>query len=262
LGRQSSRNFELIISDQNPDGFLDPVLHRIEEAKLTYKRIPTAKVGLSIARNIVFPHALSEIIGYPDDDCWYEEDVIEQVIHYFANNDVDGIVCRWCELDTGYETGYTLQLSKWKRFRIGIAASTICLFMRRGLVEKTSGFDENLGLPHFFGAGEETDFVMRCLDSGAKLQYVPNIRVHHPVKTYFTGDLDLQEIRRRARGTGALYRKHNISWFVIFRGAMSQIARILTPPYSISRVQTCAMTIWGRLEGMMLWPEVREQRKK
>jgi glycosyltransferase involved in cell wall biosynthesis len=262
LERQSSRDFELIIADQNPDGFLDPVLQRIEEAKLAYKRIPTAKVGLSMARNHAFTHALSEIIGYPDDDCWYEEDVIEQVIRYFAENeDVDGIVGRWCEWDTSNETGYSLQLSKWKRFRVDIAGSSICLFMRKELIERASGFDEKLGVPQLFGAGEEIDLIMRCLEFGAKIQYVPNIRIHHPVKTYDNSSVDLQEIRKRSRGTGALYRKHNISWFVIFRGVLTTLARLLIPPYSFCRIQTCMITILGRLEGRVLWAEVQEQRK-
>jgi glycosyltransferase involved in cell wall biosynthesis len=261
LERQTSRAFELIIADQNPEGFLEPVLLRLDQGGLAYSHIVTSVRGLSTARNNALPHASFEIIGYPDDDCWYEKDVVERVIEYFtANEEVDGVVGRWCEWDRCRRQNHPLQLAEWKKFRIGIAGSSICLFIRRNMIEKVSGFDEKLGVPQEFGAGEEIDLVMRCLEAGAVFHYVPEIKVHHPVRTCGRSSNDLEEVRRRSRGTGALYRKHNISWSVIGRGFMSQVARLLVPPYSIHRVKRCVSTIMGRLEGMRRW-ETGEQGK-
>ena len=266
LEMQSSMNFELIIVDQNRDGLLEPILRRLSLSGISHKHILTEKKGLSIARNIGLPHARGEIIGYPDDDCWYEEGVIADVAEILEKNpDIDGIVGRWCEMDSNYQDSYFLDMEQWRRFKIGISAFSSCLFMRRELVERVAGFDDRLGVPLWFGAGEETDFVMRCLNAGAKIQYVPGIGVHHPVKSLEEGATDLKEIRKRSRGTGALYRKHRLSWLVISRGLLSPLLRSLAPSCSLRRILANFMTVLGRIEGVLCWkdfPDIGNPKKK
>lgn len=263
LEHQTSSAFELIIVDQNPDTRLAPVLQRLSTSSaISHKHIVTDQKGLSIARNIAFPHVSHEIVGYPDDDCWYEDGVVDRVIKYFENNpDADGVIGRWCEVDVDYEEGFLLNLSRWRRFRLGISAVSICLFFRRGLVEKVGGFDERLGVPLLFNAGEETDLVIRSLDAGASLRYVPDIRVHHPVKSILEGRLDvaLKLVRDRSRGTGGLYRKHRLSWFVIGRGLLSPFLKSFLPPYSFRRILANFAIILGRVEGMFFWNDPKKQ---
>ncbi len=266
LEEQTSSAFDLIIVDQNPGGKLEHILRRLSNSRISFRHITTERKGLALARNIGFPYTKHEIIGYPDDDCWYEKEVIARVIDFFeVNPDADGLVGRWCEKDNANDTSFYLNIKQWRQFQIGIAGSSICLFMRRELVEKVAGFDERLGVPQWFGAGEETDFVIRCLTSGAKIKYLPNVRVHHPVKLIQCDSLDqvLKQVRSRSRGTGALYCKHQLSWFVIFRGLLSPFLRSFMPPYSFRAISANFMTVLGRIEGLLFWNTHRwKQREK
>ena len=257
LERQTSKAFELIIVDQNPDTRLAPVIQRLSASStISHKHIVTDRKGLSIARNIAFPHASHEIVGYPDDDCWYEDGVVDKVIEFFEiNPDADGVIGRWCEMDVDFKEGFLLNPRRWRRLQMGLSAFSSCLFFRRGLVEKVGGFDERLGVPLWFNSGEETDLVIRSLDAGARLWHIPDIRVHHPVKSILEGRLDdtLKRARGRSRGTGGLYRKHHLSLFVIGRGLLSPLLKSFLPPYSFRRILANFAIILGRVEGMVFW---------
>ena len=257
LDLQTSSAFEVIIADQNRDGKLAPIMQRLAASTISHKHVMTDRKGLSIARNMAFPHASHEIVGYPDDDCWYEDGVVGKVIEYFENNpDIDGVVGRWCEMDIGFEEEFLLDAERWRRFRLGISAFSSCLFFRRELVERVGGFDERLGVPLWFGAGEETDLVMRFLAAGARIRYLPAVRIHHPVKSIDNGAMELREVRKRSRGTGALYRKHRLPWFVICCGLLSPLVKSFVPPYSRRRILANLMTITGRIEGLSSWRDV------
>jgi len=264
LESQTTSAFELIVVDQNQDGSLAPVIQRLSQSGISYRHIMTKKKGLSIARNIAFPYTRYQIIGYPDDDCCYEDSTIAKVVEYFGKyTDIDGLIGRWCEMDTKYDTEFILDIKKWRRFNIGITASSICIFTRKELIEKVSGFDERLGVPLWFNAGEETDFIMRCLSSGARILYVPAIRIHHPVKSILEGKLGevLNRTRSRSRGTGALYRKHRLSWLVVSRGLLSPLLRSFAPPYFLKQILANLVTVLGRIEGMIRWNSARNMGK-
>ena len=86
LEMQSSRAFELIIVDQNHDDRLVEIVKRAQAIGLDVRHLRFETRSLSAARN----HGLSicryPITGIPDDDCWYESDVIAKVIEAFAAN--------------------------------------------------------------------------------------------------------------------------------------------------------------------------------
>ncbi|MDP1679464.1 MAG: sulfatase-like hydrolase/transferase [Candidatus Nitrotoga sp.] len=56
------------------------------------------------------------------------------------------------------------------------------LFLRRDVLEKAGGFSTELGPKgHDLGGGEDSDFVLRVLTAGVKLQYVPDVAQYHYV---------------------------------------------------------------------------------
>ena len=58
------------------------------------------------------------------------------------------------------------------------------MFLRRELVERVGAFDEALGLGSGtrFASGEETDYLVRALRSGARLAYEPSLVITHPAR--------------------------------------------------------------------------------
>ena len=69
LDRQTYRNFELIVVDQNADDRLVPLLAPYQ-ANFPILHLQSAK-GLSRARNVALEHVSGDIVAFPDDDCAY-----------------------------------------------------------------------------------------------------------------------------------------------------------------------------------------------
>jgi GT2 family glycosyltransferase len=256
LEKQTCSAFELIAVDQNQDDRLLPLLTKARESGMTIRHVKHATRSLSRARNAGIALARHEVVAFPDDDCWYDERLIQQVTESFARDaHLDGLVARWEEAFPGSAAMHTLRLGRVRRFR-GIVPSSISLFLRTSFVREIGGFDEMLGMPGWFGSSEETDLVMRCLARGAVLRYRPDVTVHHPC-----GPVDGPRARRaghlarlRARGTGALYAKHRLAPLVILRGLAGPLARTLLPTQrGMKRALVHICVTVGRLEGMSRW---------
>lgn len=257
LAVQTDTEFEVLIVDQNPDDRLHEHVARGLASGLSIRHLRLEQPSLSGARNLGIAQASGEIIGFPDDDCWYEPDTVAQVRRAFAQEDSpDGVVGCWVEqlAASGAETpAGSLSYAEWRRFQ-GKGASSITLFFRRRLFECLGGFDERFGVGQWYGAAEETDFILRALASGSRLEYCPVARVHHAFSLSSTTDLlvSCRAMRRRGRGTGAIYAKHDMSAWVIFRGLVGQVARpLLAGKLTAAIVGISASR--GSLEGFLKW---------
>ncbi|SNS74336.1 Glycosyltransferase, GT2 family [Noviherbaspirillum humi] len=252
---QSFANFEVVVVDQNSDDRLLPHLERARYLGLSVRHIRHDPPNLAAARNAGIEAARGRWIGFPDDDCWYDPKVLEQVAARFEQADQpEGVVVRWVEQN---EQPLTAARLTWKRasaFR-DVPVSSITLFCHRALFKTIGGFDARLGVGQYFGAGEETDFVLRALRSGAAFCYEPLAEVHHhvnPEKPDPTPQARLA-VRHRARGTGALYVKHQLPAWVILRGLLSPILRpLLKGAFGADLAHGCAVML-GRIDGMLRW---------
>ena len=65
--------------------------------------------------------------------------------------------------------------------------------MRRHVVDRVDGFDNSLGIGAGtpWGSGEDTDYLLRCLDAGVAVYNDVNLIVRHPTpaKIYTTRQL-------------------------------------------------------------------------
>jgi glycosyltransferase involved in cell wall biosynthesis len=258
LANQNDHNFELIIVDQNSDDRLALHVQTGLTQGLDIRHVRLEPPGLSAARNLGISLARYEILAFPDDDCWYESTVIGHVRNRFISEpELGGVVARWEEQAKGLgRPPFTGQLSlhEWRRFRGG-EASSIALFFRRELFNELGGFDERLGVGRWYGAGEETDFLLRALASGVRLDHAPEARVHHRFSAERPGDwrIACRNIRRRARGTGAIYAKHQLDAYVIIRGCSAPLLRVLLKWRSFRNLAQSWFMVVGRLEGFIRW---------
>ena len=256
LKEQSSRDMELIVVDQNEDDSLVRPVAILRDAGVEVVHLKCGERNLSKARNYGIARARNELVGFPDDDCWYEKNLIETILANFSSSaDLDGLVGRWHEQDPVGGEPKRLTWDRMREFREA-SASSITLFFRKQVVEQIGGFDENLGISRWFGAGEETDLVMRCLRRGANVRYIPNAVVHHAwaeVSAGGTTSDTFARIRARSRGTGALYAKHRLPFYVILRGILAPLLRLVVPPYGRTRAVMNAARAIGRFEGYFSW---------
>lgn len=257
LAAQSDRRFELIVVDQNPDDRLKPYVAEGIRAGLDLKHLRLDKPSLSGARNHGLAVASGEIIAFPDDDCWYEPDTIKSLLSAFeCNGSLDGLIGHWVEQAAAQNKlprSEPLSNDDWRRFRGG-NASSITLFIKRDLLLRLGGFDERFGVGRWYGAGEETDFIFRALACGAKLLCTPDVRVHHRYSTRPVSPLlmDCQNARKRARGTGGLYAKHNLGALIVLRGFLAPVVNPLLKADFRNAFRGVFVSL-GRMEGMASW---------
>ncbi len=270
---QTFHDFEVIVVDQNDDERLQPVLHRARCLGLVLRHLRHHPPNLALARNAGIAVAQGNWLGFPDDDCWYQPHTLERVMMRSRRRDrPHGVVVRWVEQHEPSPPGL-LSWPRSARFR-DFPVASITLFLQRELASRIGGFDGRLGVGQWFGAGEETDIVLRALREGAVIAHEPTAGVHHRVEPPARGDSPIarRAARQRARGTGAMYAKHRLPAWVILRGLLSPLAKpflsslmaVLARPDGSTTLRELARTLMqglthglaitrGRLDGWLRW---------
>jgi glycosyltransferase involved in cell wall biosynthesis len=206
LEKQSNSSFEVVLVDQNHDDRLASLIANYASS-FPIHRLRSAP-GLSKSRNVGLLQCRGEIIGFPDDDCWYPEDTVDRVLAIFrATADVDVISGRSVDGE-GVES-----LVRFQNFSSEITRSNLwrthnsnTLFVRARALQGLCGFDESLGVgaKSRFQAGEESDLLLQVMQRGRRAQFHWDLTVFHD---------QIRKSPRRARlyslGFGRVLRKHN-----------------------------------------------------
>jgi glycosyltransferase involved in cell wall biosynthesis len=254
LAAQTFHDFEVIVVDQNKDDRLLPMLHRARCLGLIVRHLRHSPPNLALARNAGIAVADGHWIAFPDDDCWYESQTLERVLMRARRRDhPQGVITRWVEQDPPRPAG-TLSWHRSSRFR-DLPVSSITLFFRNDLLQRIGGFDGRLGVGQWFGAGEETDIVLRALRADALLAYDPQALVHHRVDppSPRVSAIMRRAAKLRARGTGAMYAKHQLPAWVIVRGLLSPIVKPLARGELGNGLGNGWAITQGRLHGWLRW---------
>jgi glycosyltransferase involved in cell wall biosynthesis len=253
LAAQTFKDFEVIVVDQNIDERLSPYLDRARRLGLSVKHLRLRPANLSAARNVGIEAASGEWVGFPDDDCWYEDALLERLQTRFSCTDaLSGAAVQWVEEGVPPELAPNLTWERSKMFR-DIPVASFQLFFHRKLFERIGGFDCRLGVGLFFGAGEETDLVLRALRAGALLTYEPSAKVHHPIKIPAPNPQARLAARYRERGAGALWAKHGLPSWVIARGLVAPVLRPLLKGSFGADLKLGYAIAQGRIDGLLGW---------
>ncbi len=200
LRRQTHRTFEVIIVDQNTDARVANILANFQGC-FGYTHL-TSDRGLSKARNKGLEHATGEVLAFPDDDCWYDPDLLATVARLLrAHPEWDGITGSSTAGAWGRTAGRITRGNAWSR---GISFS---MFLRRNRVAGNR-FDETLGVGAGtpWGSGEETDYLLQALEAGLVVHYRPEVKVNHPPWDFSAGSNS--KARAYGRGMGRWLKKH------------------------------------------------------
>ena len=241
LAAQTSHNFEVVVVDQNADDRVVALLDRQDAAfSITHAR---ARPGLSRARNVGLQLARGGIVGFPDDDCWYDADIVARVLQFFADQPAaDGLSGGGAAGAGGAPRARFARGERWiSAPRVWTQGMSSAIFLRRELVTVVGAFDEALGVGSgtLWPAAEETDYLLRALAKGARVWYDPCLAVHHPGEPGQSAQKILDRGRRYGRAMGYVLAKH--------RRRKIEIA------YHVTRAATGAMLALTRAR----WPEAR-----
>ena len=208
---QTHRDLAVIVTDQSDDDASANVLAGFTpRLRLTTLR---SAPGAARGRNAGLAHVSADIVGFPDDDCWYPPRLLEQVVATIDGRpDLDGLLCRWVDPDG--DTGGT----RWDRargpvdrFNVWNRGNTASTFLRRHVVDEVGTFDERLGVGSDgpWQSGEETDYLLRALRAGFRIEYEPSLELYHPDKARtLPPDELIDRGRRFARGMGRVLALH------------------------------------------------------
>ena len=251
LERQTHRSFRVLVVDQSEDDRIVPVLDRHPSLDLLRLR---SHRGLSRARNVGLAEVGADLVAFPDDDCVFPADLLERVARRFAASPgLDGLTGRSVDEARAASPSWARDGAVLTRTNLWNRAISFGIFLRRSAVEQVGHFDERLGLGSGtpWSSGEEIDYLVRAVDSGARIEYDPNLVVVHPSRPLSAAGLRAVGFRDGA-SVGYILRKHRYSLRTVARmlvrpagGTLLSLAR-----GDLTRARFHASTLRGRIVGL------------
>lgn len=246
-------DFEVLLIDQNRDDRLLPVVLYALDRNIRINWVSSSKKCLSTARNLGIELATGQLIGFPDDDCWYASDVVERLRNaYAAYTHHGGFMARWVEREPVHKPAHLLDYALLLKFRES-PVNSISLFIKKQELLSIGGFDHMFGVGQPFGAGEETDLTLRLLKADVQVLYLPDIEVHHHWQFGVPAGTQPAAVKLRSRGTGAIYAKHAAPLWIVARGMLAPLAKALLRPWRISPLAMAWAIASGRMQGYWMW---------
>ena len=232
---------ELVLCDQSAEQSCTAVL----EASGTPVRwqATTSGRGASVGRNAGLRLATGPLLGFPDDNCWFPPDTLRRVVDTFAadpglaglsgqQRTVDGrpSMLRWQR-----EAG---PVTRGNFMRTSIMST---MFFRRSVLDRVGHFDEGMGVGSagWYGAGEESDLLLRVLADGGRIAYDPDLVVLQDEPRDEADAAFEQKMLRYGCGNGHLWRLHRLSrrqlaWYSA-RKAGAVVVRSVTGKRQLAR---------------------------
>lgn len=259
LERQTYRSFRLIVVDQSADGQAVRAVDGIDIPTVALR----SEIGGARGRNTGLAAADADLAAFPDDDCWYPNDLLERVVALAGEHSEWAGVCgrsldasgRPSNMRWDSHPGRVGPLNCWKR------AITYTMFLRRQAVEHAGGFNESFGMP--WTAGGETDLLLRIIEGGGEVHYEPALTVHHPQQRPDWSRESSERGYRYGLGAGSVMRRHGQPiWFAAWRvGQLTAAAVGLLVAGRASEARFYGAMARGRVRGWFAprtgWPSGR-----
>jgi GT2 family glycosyltransferase len=220
LYRQTVKPHQVVVVDQSADNATErSVLASKNELPVTYLR--DDRKGLSRGRNLGVSLVNGDVVAFPDDDCVYPPDTLDKVQEKFSSDPALDILTGMSITPTGIPSQ-----GRWgsaprpiDRYNIWTSQTSYTTFYKTETFHLAGVFNEELGVGSGtkWGAGEETELMLRALRNGAKALYDPAIKVMHPEPLAEFDQTTFDRGRRYNRGFGRVMRMERYPlWFVAY----------------------------------------------
>jgi glycosyltransferase involved in cell wall biosynthesis len=211
LASQAYPELECIIVDQNLD-------RRVKDIVDSWKRSLNIRTvdsvpGLSRSRNVGLALAKGDILAFPDDDCWYSPRLLANVSSWFEQHAEYGFLTVGAEDLNGVSSG-----NRWIQDHCEIRPSNAfrttfssTIFVRRTAAAKDNLFDEAIGAGAGtrFGSGEETDYILGLMATGARGYFDRTWNIGHPKRDMLSGQVNKLRAFSYGSGMGYVLRKRS-----------------------------------------------------
>ena len=252
LEAQANARFRLVVVDQNADARVSDLLARHPSLDTLHLR---SERGLSQSRNAALPHLTGDVIAFPDDDCTYAPDLLARVaVRFAADSALDGLTGRSASVGGDADPSWEREPATLTPANLWNRVISYAIFLRRGVVERVGAFDVRLGLGSgsLWSSGEEVDYVLRAVRSGARVEYDPRLVVHHAVKRYTPRELRAVGLRDGA-SVGWILRRHGYGSRTTARMLLRPLGGVGAGLFrgDLARAGFHAATLRGRIQGYL-----------
>lgn len=207
---QPFRNFEVVIVDQNKDDRLVPMVARFSQ-RFALTHLRTDVRNCSNARNLGLNASTGEIVGFPDDDCMFQQDTMQRIVKHFEDDPTLTLLAGNCVSPTG-----ELINARWTPVSCEIDDKTVwttimgfSMWMLTGPTREVGGFDPAIGPGTPWGSGEEPDLALKLLRKGYRGYYDVTLGIFHPDKRLTPHAISRAHLY--GAGMGRVLRKHSIA---------------------------------------------------
>jgi GT2 family glycosyltransferase len=219
---------EIVIADNGSTDETPNVLKAWAAAN-TARLVPVAepRPGKSRALNRAIEAASGELLAFTDDDCRLLPEYVNDLLRHDAAD--AELVLRGGRIELGDPTDLPLTINTAPtRGRWSLAMNSArhnaltgkingCnMMMRRALIERIGGFDEDFGPGSKIASGDDTEFVYRAYTAGVPIEYVPDMAVAH-FHGRKTAGTAYKLWRGYATGNGAFFTKYLFKHFNLAR---------------------------------------------
>jgi len=214
LAAQSCQSFEVVLVDQSGDERISEVLDK-KGYTFPLSHLRSGR-GLSLGRNLALAHIRGNVVAFPDDDCAYPPQTLAKVKTWLEDApELSGLSGRSLDFDGTASGPRAVEKPVFiDAANIWRCAISYTIFLRRNVINTIGGFDEKLGVGSGtpYQSGEETDYLFRALKQEYRLQYLPDLIVHHPrLNVPSERDLIAKDFRY-AVGMGHVVRKNQLGF--------------------------------------------------
>ncbi|MCI5957783.1 MAG: glycosyltransferase family 2 protein [Clostridiales bacterium] len=196
---QSYQSMEVVVISQDNHQAVENQCKMYHD-RLVIKHLKSDIRGLSLARNIGLRETTGDIIVLSDDDCWYPSNAMKSIADEFvAHPEMDVLLTQIYDpiANCPYKS-YGKAARNLNKTTDLLSRSSIEIAFRK---DDTVLFDELFGVGATYVAGEENDFLIRCLKS-------KKIIVYKPITTVFHEKKARKESPAQLIAKGAFYAKH------------------------------------------------------
>lgn len=202
---------EIVFVDQSGLMATEKLVEKYQ-AKVTIKLLKSEKVSLSKARNLALQQSTGNVIGFCDDDAFYDRNFLELI----ANKTYTQPFIVSFPI-TDFETMTAYGGRNYPKFKKNMGylsvikySSSVGTFLFLGGNSLSHFFDERLGVGAKFGGSEETEFFFRMLSIGYKGVFLPIQGIYHDNDSISSGEVAFlsRKYKLYAQGYAVVIKKY------------------------------------------------------
>lgn len=195
-------DIEVIIIDQNLNSKLKDYVY-LEFNNLNIIYLKSSIKGLSKARNKGLLHANGDVIVFSDDDVVYKTDYfLNLLIIENKNPSTDVFIAKLLNIENDeFYTSPPDPLYFSNGLINYMSCCSVTLNVRK---ESIINFNQELGAGEYFGACEDSDFVLQLFRNKVKFNFFEELIVRHP--KFVKNQQEFSRIKNYSLGFGAFYK--------------------------------------------------------